>query len=153
MTYAAAVLRRCDELAAFSEEEGRLTRRFATPALRQAGETVREWMEAAGMAVRRDAIGNLIGRLGDGDRRTLLIGSHLDTVRDAGRYDGMLGVLVAIACLERLRDQRAVAAVRRRGARVRRRGRRPLRHRLPRQQRRRRLFRRAPIWSGATPTA
>ena len=105
MTYAAAVLRRCDDLAAFSEEQGRLTRRFATPALWQAGETVGEWMEAAGMAVRRDAIGNLIGRLGDAERRTLLIGSHLDTVRDAGRYDGTLGVLVAIGCLERLRDQ------------------------------------------------
>ncbi len=105
LKYAATVLRRCDELVAFSEEEGRLTRRFATPALCQAGETVREWMGAAGMAVRRDAIGNLIGRLGDGARRTLLIGSHLDTVRDAGRYDGMLGVLVAIGCLERLRDE------------------------------------------------
>ena len=105
MTYAAAVLARCDELAVFSEEPGRLTRRFATPSLWQAGERVREWMEAAGMAVRRDAIGNLIGRLGDGDGRTLLVGSHLDTVRDAGRYDGMLGVLVAIASLERLRDQ------------------------------------------------
>src|SRR5262249_47309659 len=105
VTYAAAVLQRCDELAAFSEEEGRLTRRFATPALHRAGEAVREWMEAAGVAVRRGAVGNLIGRLGDADRRTLLVGSHLDTVRDAGRYDGMLGVLVAIACLERLRDQ------------------------------------------------
>ena len=104
MAYAAAILRRCDELAAFTEEEGRLTRRFATPALRQAGDAVRGWMEAAGMVVRRDALGNLIGRLEDGDR-TLLIGSHLDTVRDAGRYDGMLGVLVAIACLERLRDE------------------------------------------------
>ena len=103
--YAAAVLRRCDELAAFSEESGRLTRRFATPALREAGEAVREWMEAAGMTVRRDAIGNVIGRLGEADRRTLLIGSHLDTVRDAGRYDGVLGVLVAIGCLERLRDE------------------------------------------------
>ncbi len=104
MAYAAAVLRRCDELAAFSEEEGRLTRRFATPALRQAGEAIREWMEAAGLDTRRDAIGNVIGRLGENERRTLLIGSHLDTVRDAGRYDGMLGVLVAIGCLERLRD-------------------------------------------------
>jgi hydantoinase/carbamoylase family amidase len=105
MTYAAAVLARCDELAAFSEEPGRLTRRFATTALWQAGEQVREWMEAAGMAVTRDAIGNLIGSLGDGDGRRLLLGSHLDTVRDAGRYDGMLGVLVAIACVERLRDR------------------------------------------------
>jgi allantoate deiminase len=104
MTYAAAVLRRSDELATFSEEEGRLTRRYATPALRQAGEQVGQWMEEAGMAVRRDQIGNVIGRLDDGGSRTLLIGSHLDTVRDAGRYDGMLGVLVGIACLERLRD-------------------------------------------------
>jgi hydantoinase/carbamoylase family amidase len=107
MTYAATVLRRCDELAAFSEEDGRLTRRFATPALRAAGETVREWMEAAGMSVRRDAIGNLIGRLGDADRRTLLIGSHLDTVRDAGRYDGTLGVLIGIACAELFGDRGA----------------------------------------------
>src|SRR5689334_23406406 len=105
LNYAARVLRRCDELAAFSEEEGRLTRRFGTPALRRAGQAASEWMEAAGMTVRRDAIGNLIGRLGASARPTLLIGSHLDTVRDAGRYDGMLGVLVAIACLEALRDQ------------------------------------------------
>jgi allantoate deiminase len=105
LNYAATVLRRCDELAEFSEESGRLTRRFATPALLAAADAVRGWMEGAGMAVRRDAIGNLIGRLGDADRRTLLIGSHLDTVRDAGRYDGMLGVLVAIGCVERLHDE------------------------------------------------
>lgn len=105
MTYAETALRRCDELAAFSEDEGCLTRRYGTPALRQAGETVRAWMEAAGMVVRRDAIGNICGRLGGAGRRTLLIGSHLDTVRDAGRYDGTLGVLVAIGCLERLRDE------------------------------------------------
>jgi allantoate deiminase len=105
LSYAAVALERCDELAAFSEEPDRLTRPFATPELQQAGEAVRAWMEAAGMTVRRDAIGNLIGRVGDSARRTLLLGSHLDTVRDAGRYDGMLGVLVAIACLERLREE------------------------------------------------
>ncbi len=108
MSYAAAVLRRCDELAAFSEEEERLTRRFGTPALWQAGETVRGWMEAAGMIVRRDAVGNVIGRLArlaGPEDRTLLIGSHLDTVRDAGRYDGTLGVLIGIACAEHLRDR------------------------------------------------
>jgi hydantoinase/carbamoylase family amidase len=106
-TYATTALRRCDELAAFSEEDGQLTRRFATPALRRAGEAVGGWMEAAGMSVRRDAIGNVIGRLGargDGDRGTLVIGSHIDTVPDAGRYDGALGVLVGIAVCERLRD-------------------------------------------------
>lgn len=104
-TYAAAVMARCDRLATISEEAGRLTRRFATPALREAGEAVRRWMEAAGMTAHRDAVGNTIGRLGGPDRRTLLIGSHLDTVRDAGRYDGALGVLIGIACAEVLRDQ------------------------------------------------
>lgn len=104
-THAAAVLQRCDALALFSEEDGRLTRRFATPALAQAGAVVRDWMECAGMTVRRDAIGNVIGRLGGDDRKTLLVGSHLDTVRDAGRYDGALGVLIGIACIELLRDR------------------------------------------------
>jgi allantoate deiminase len=118
MALAATVLERCDALAAFSEEPGRLTRRFATDALRQAGEAVAGWMRGAGMTVRRDAIGNVIGRYegrsgaegGGGPRggaageATLLMGSHLDTVRGAGRYDGMLGVLVAIACVQRFHD-------------------------------------------------
>jgi allantoate deiminase len=56
-------------------------------------------MERAGMSVRRDAIGNVIGRR-EGGPRTLLLGSHLDTVVDAGRYDGMLGVLVALAAVQ-----------------------------------------------------
>ncbi len=97
------VLARCDELATYSEDEDRLTRRFATEALRGAGAAVQAWMEAAGMTVRRDAIGNVIGRLEGGGRGTLVMGSHLDTVRGAGRYDGMLGVLVALACVERAR--------------------------------------------------
>jgi allantoate deiminase len=97
------VLARCDALAAFSEEPDRLTRRFATPELREAGAAVQGWMERAGLVVRRDAVGNVIGRLEGGGSGTLLMGSHLDTVRGAGRYDGMLGVLVALACLERAR--------------------------------------------------
>ena len=101
---AATVLERCDALATFSEEPERLTRRFATDALRLAGEAVADWMRAAGMTVRRDAIGNVIGRYAGAGESTLLMGSHLDTVRGAGRYDGMLGVLVAIACVQRLHD-------------------------------------------------
>jgi allantoate deiminase len=58
---------------------------------------VAEWMRAAGLETRRDAVGNVVGSRGRGG---LVLGSHLDTVRDAGRYDGMLGVLVAIACAE-----------------------------------------------------
>jgi allantoate deiminase len=101
---AALVMERCDLLGAISEEEGRLTRRSFTPALRRAHELVAGWMRAAGMEVREDAAGNLLGRY-PADRsaaRTLLIGSHLDSVRDAGRYDGPLGVLVGLAAVERL---------------------------------------------------
>jgi allantoate deiminase len=100
---ARAVLDRCDALAALTEEPGAVTRRFATPALREAGQLVASWMEAAGMRVHRDAIGNVIGRAGEPGQPTLLIGSHLDTVRNAGRYDGILGVVVGIACVELLR--------------------------------------------------
>src|SRR4051812_3022127 len=106
------VLERADALAACTEEPGRLTRRFATPALAAAGDLVLGWMRAAGMQARRDAIGNVIGRWeppGGAPAGTLLLGSHLDTVVDAGRYDGMLGVLVALACVERLHDDGPVA--------------------------------------------
>ena len=99
-----AVLERCDVLARCSEEPGRLTRRFATPALAEARELVAGWMREAGLEPRRDAVGNLVGRR-DGPGRTLLLGSHLDTVRDAGRYDGPLGVLLALAAAERVRDR------------------------------------------------
>jgi allantoate deiminase len=106
-TYAHTVMQRCDALAGFSEETERLTRRFGTPALRAASTAVAEWMRVADMAVRQDAVGNLIGRY-EGDHsgaKTLLLGSHLDSVIDAGRYDGPLGVLVALACVQHLCDQ------------------------------------------------
>ena len=104
--YAQTVMERCDILAACSEEPDRLTRRFATPAMRQAQEQVAAWMRAAGMTVRRDNVGNLIGRY-EAARRgapTLLLGSHLDTVRNAGKYDGSLGVLVVLAAIQHLHD-------------------------------------------------
>jgi allantoate deiminase len=107
---AAEVVRRCRELAAVSEEEGRLTRRFASPAMARANELVGGWMAEAGMAVHVDAAGNLVGRLPGADpgAGTLLLGSHLDTVRDAGAFDGPLGVLAAVACVARLRAEGTV---------------------------------------------
>lgn len=90
-----------DALAAVTETPGSLTRTFLTPQHRQAADLAIGWMEAAGMSARLDSIGNVVGRY-EGDalgRPALLLGSHLDTVRDAGRYDGMLGVLTAIACV------------------------------------------------------
>src|ERR1700694_5193550 len=102
---AATVMQRVDILAACSEESGRLTRPFASEAMRRAHEHVTSWMGEAGLAVRRDNIGNLLGRYeGSGGDATLLAGSHLDSVRDAGKYDGPLGVLVALAAVQRLHD-------------------------------------------------
>ena len=104
---AAEVVARCRELARVSDEEGRLTRGFAGPAMARANALVGRWMGEAGMAVRVDAAGNLVGHLpgSDPDAGTLLLGSHLDTVRDAGAFDGPLGVLAAVAAVARLRAE------------------------------------------------
>src|SRR5262249_19254334 len=99
------LVRRLDELGRISDEPKRLTRTFLSPAMRRANAVVGKWMREAGLAVREDATGNLIGRLAGAQpgAKTLLIGSHLDTVRDAGRFDGPLGVLLPIAALGELR--------------------------------------------------
>ena len=88
------MLERADELAGFTEEPGRITRPLATPALAAAMARVREWMVEARLEPVSDAMGNLVGRRGPAPR--LIIGSHLDSVADAGRYDGILGVLVGL---------------------------------------------------------
>jgi allantoate deiminase len=88
-----------------TEETGRTTRWFGGEAMERANELVGRWMAEAGMAVRVDAALNLVGSLPGSDPAagTLLLGSHLDTVRDAGAFDGPLGVIAAIECVERLR--------------------------------------------------
>lgn len=98
------VMERCDTLAHYSEEVDCLTRHFATQAMRQANDMLATWMSAAGMSVHLDAVGNVIGRYEaqQPGAKTLLLGSHLDTVQNAGRYDGILGVMVALICIERL---------------------------------------------------
>jgi allantoate deiminase len=104
---ARTVMERCEILSSISEEADCLTRRFATPAMREVNEVVAMWMRAAGMTVQVDAIGNIIGRYeaATSGAKTLLLGSHLDTVRDAGKYDGPLGVMIALACVERLHQR------------------------------------------------
>ena len=104
MTPSATVMERCDILAACTEEPGRITRPFASEAMRCAHVYVHEWMRRAGMTVERDNIGNLRGRYEGTGAGTFLLGSHLDSVRDAGRYDGPLGVLVAMAAVQQLHD-------------------------------------------------
>jgi allantoate deiminase len=102
-------MRRCDELGAISDERGRLTRTFASPAMRRANKLVGAWMRDAGLQVREDAAFNLLGRWNSAQRgaKSFLLGSHLDTVRDAGKYDGPLGVLAAIAAVQLLRERSA----------------------------------------------
>jgi len=71
------------------------------------------WMREAGMPASLDAIGNVVGRY-EGERAglpCLMLGSHLDTVRDAGRYDGMLGVITAIECVQALKGKRLPFAI------------------------------------------
>jgi allantoate deiminase len=101
-------MQRCDALARHSELPEGLTRVFLSPQGRAAGEAVLGWMREAGMQAALDAMGNAVGRY-EGERAglpCLMLGSHLDTVRDAGRYDGMLGVISAIECVDALNRQK-----------------------------------------------
>jgi allantoate deiminase len=99
-------MRRCDVLGACSEEPDRLTRPFASDAMRQVHKHVIAWMREAGMDALVDNVGNVRGRYeGNGIGATLLLGSHLDSVRNAGRYDGPLGVMIALAAVQRLHDR------------------------------------------------
>lgn len=90
-----------DALAVHTDQPGILTRTYLTDAHHGAAAQLTEWMQAAGMTVRRDAAGNVIGRYegAQANAPALLTGSHFDTVRDAGRYDGNLGVILPIACV------------------------------------------------------
>jgi allantoate deiminase len=100
-------LERCDELARCSNDSHRLDRAFCTPAMRDAHRLVTEWLTADGLTARVDAAGNLIGRYeppGCDPTRRVLIGSHLDTVIDAGKYDGILGVVLGLAVACALRE-------------------------------------------------
>ncbi|MEM6328680.1 MAG: allantoate amidohydrolase [Planctomycetota bacterium] len=98
----ARVMKRAVELAACTDLEGGLQRLFCSPAMQETHRRLQGWMHAAGMATRIDAAGNLIGRraAAAGGGRSVLIGSHLDTVVNAGRFDGTLGVLLGLGLAE-----------------------------------------------------
>jgi allantoate deiminase len=93
------VVRRCRRLARCTEEPGRITRTFLSPPMHEVHSLVRGWMEEAGMRVGVDGVGNIRGVYGEGPR--LMIGSHLDTVPNAGAFDGILGVMIGIALVAR----------------------------------------------------
>jgi allantoate deiminase len=107
--YARQIMERCDILATHTIVEGQITRPYGTAALTAAREQIAAWMAEAGMSTRVDTIGNLIGRYeadpAMAEPKTFVIGGHFDSVVDAGRYDGIMGVLSGIAAVERLRDE------------------------------------------------
>jgi len=95
------IVARINRLAAISETPAHLARVFLTPEHRAAADLILSWMEEAGMSARLDAIGNVCGRY-EGERPglpCLMLGSHYDTVRDAGKWDGPLGLITAICCV------------------------------------------------------
>lgn len=88
------------------QDEGGVTRPVYSIAWIRAREQLAIWMRSAGLEVREDAVGNLFGRLrGSDDGRTILTGSHLDTVPRGGKYDGALGILAGLVALQALRTQ------------------------------------------------
>src|SRR5262245_6686777 len=93
------VLDGCRTLAGFSEVHGRTTRTFLSPPMHDVHAYLGSWMQRIGMSVRVDDAGNLRGvyQAWSPDRPRLFVGSHLDTVTDAGAFDGVLGVVLAIA--------------------------------------------------------
>jgi len=95
------IMARAETLAIHTETPGMMTRTYLTPQHQATAQQLTDWMLAAGMAVRRDVAGNVIGRY-EGltpDAPALVTGSHFDTVRNGGKYDGMLGILLPISCV------------------------------------------------------
>lgn len=108
MVSSSRAVHRCDILGvgAFSDMPDGLFRSYLSPAYIAAQAQVATWMTEAGLQTHVDAAGNLIGRYaGATDGPPLIIGSHLDSVRDAGRYDGPLGIVLGIECVAELHRQ------------------------------------------------
>ena len=107
------VVSRCQSLARFTEDPPRICRTFLSPPMHACHRQIEEWIRPLGMSVTIDAAGNLHGLYPgtDGDAHKVLFGSHLDTVPDAGAYDGILGVMIAISLVESLESRRLPFAV------------------------------------------
>jgi allantoate deiminase len=105
---AAKVMARCQKLASFSEDATSLRRTFLSPPMHDVHREISSWLKAAGAEARVDAAGNLRATYPAEETSAphLLIGSHLDTVPNAGSYDGILGVVIAVALLEGLAGSR-----------------------------------------------
>jgi allantoate deiminase len=98
----------CRRIAQMSEEPGHTTRRFLTPPVRDVHSLLRARMEVLGMTVTLDAAGNLRGlwHPAGAHSKRLLVGSHIDTVPDAGAFDGVLGVILALELVELAQERK-----------------------------------------------
>jgi allantoate deiminase len=99
---------RIDELGGISDSPDHLVRTFLSPANNRAAAKILEWMTALGMETTQAPDGTVRGVLpgANPQARPLLLGSHFDTVIDAGKYDGALGIIAALAALETLRQEK-----------------------------------------------
>ncbi len=101
-SFGARAERMLSELASVSEQPQSLVRLFLTPEHRKAADLVGRWMREAGMSVSEDALGTVRGHWRPDKKKRFLIGSHIDTVIDAGKYDGPMGVVLGILAVEAL---------------------------------------------------
>ncbi len=108
MTRAQKIMDRIDQLASITEAQGCITRTYGTPAFIEGRTLVQSWMDEAGLQTSVDAIGNVRGKwLSEHPTaKTLVIGSHIDSVINAGRFDGPLGVIMGIDLVENLIQQK-----------------------------------------------
>lgn len=104
------VLRRCDELALISQNPNFIDRRYLSAEHKKANQLVAQWMSEAGMQTWQDEAGNQWGRYAcpNPHAKTLIVGSHLDTVPNSGKYDGILGVLLPLAAIQSLHQRNDV---------------------------------------------
>jgi allantoate deiminase len=107
------VIARCKTLARFTEDPPRICRTFLSAPMRDCYRQVERWMCALGLEVCTDAAGNLRGVYpgAEGPKRRVILGSHLDTVPDAGAYDGILGVMLALGLIASLEGRRLPFAI------------------------------------------
>ncbi|WP_036173218.1 allantoate amidohydrolase [Massilia sp. 9096] len=104
LAYGAAIMDWAEQLGAISDDEHGLTCAYMTPAHRRTAALLAQWMREAGMQVHVDAVGNVVGRhaAADPQAKALITGSHYDTVRNGGKYDGRLGILLPLALVRAL---------------------------------------------------
>src|SRR5215813_10704471 len=107
MRFGTELMRQADVLGLFTEDSPRVTRTYLSPQHKQAGEYLIGLMRRAGMSADFDALGNIVGRYeaAAAGAPVVMTGSHQDSVRNAGRYDGLFGIISPIACVKDLYER------------------------------------------------